>query len=244
MPMMRAVDLVRTIASHAMQPYIAAWDAGDAKLAAAHIDTPLRLAHLVAQCAHECEGFTITRESMMYTTPARIAEIFAKVKSPDSAPLFPGEAAMLVRQERDLGDRFYGPGGPSPLYAQNHINGGINPGNPRKARGLGNLRQWDGFVFRGNGMLQTTGGEAHKKLAALTQVDFFNQPELLTSAANALIPVLWEWTNTNCNKFADQDDILTVSRVVNMGNPNATGTPVGMPDRKAWLAKAKATLGI
>lgn len=121
MPMMRAVDLVRTIASHAMQPYIAAWDAGDAKLAAAHIDTPLRLAHLVAQCAHECEGFTITRESMMYTTPARIAEIFAKVKSPDSAPLFPGEAAMLVRQERDLGDRFYGPGGPSPLYAQNHI---------------------------------------------------------------------------------------------------------------------------
>ena len=55
---------------------------------------------------------------------------------------------------------------------------------------------------------------------------------------------VWEWTNTNCNRFADADDILTVARAINMGNPNATGTPVGMPDRKDWLAKTKRVLGI
>jgi predicted chitinase len=151
---------------------------------------------------------------------------------------------MLIRQERDLGDRFYGIGGPSDLYAQHGINNGENPGNPHKAQVLGNPRRWDGFVFRGNGMSQTTGGEAHRKLTAQTGIDFFNNPELLTSAQNALTPVLWEWTKSHCNQFADQDVLLTVSRAINMGNPDATGTPVNMRDRKDWLDKAKVALGL
>jgi putative chitinase len=242
--MMRAVDVVRKIAPDAKREYIAAWDAGDAALQRAVITTPLRLAHLLAQCGHESGGFTLTRESMVYTHAERIAEIFRKVQSPGTPDLFPGEAEMLIRQEHDLGERFYGPGGPSALYAQHGMNGGRNPGNPAKARKLGNLRQGDGFLFRGNGMLQTTGGEDHKKLADLTGVDFFNHPELLTSADNALTPVLFEWTSSKCNNFADADDILTVSRAINMGNPNAPGTPVNMDDRRKWLHKAKIALGI
>lgn len=242
--MRRAVDVVREIAPGARPEYLAAWDAGDAQLDDAGVTTALRLAHLLAQCGHESGGFALTRESMQYSRPERIAEIFRKVQSPGTPPLFPGEADMLVRQERDLGDRFYGPGGPSDLYAQHGINGGRNPGNPRKAQVLGNARQWDGFVFRGNGMLQTTGGEHHRKLTQQTGVDFFNHPELLTSADNALKPVLWEWTHSNCNRFADADDILTVSRAINFGNPNSTGTPVGMNDRREWLARAKEALDI
>lgn len=242
--MKRAVEVVREIAPHARAEYVAAWEAGDAALQQAAITTPLRLAHLLAQCGHESGGFTLVRESMMYTHADHLADIFHKVQSAGTPDLFPGEAQMLVRQEKDLGERFYGPGGPSALYAQNGINNGRNPGNPKKAQILGNARQGDGFVFRGNGMLQTTGGDEHKKLSETTHIDFFNHPELLTSAQNALTPVLFEWTNSHCNGFADADEILTVSRAINMGNPHAPGTPVNMDDRRAWLRLAKNALGI
>ena len=242
--MMRAVDVVQQIAPGARAEYIAAWDAGDQQLSDAKINTPLRLAHVLAQCGHESTGFTAVREAMSYSKASRIADIFGKVQSSGTPNLFPGEADMLVHQERDLGDRFYGIGGASPLYAQHGINGGRNPGNARKAQSLGNARQWDGFVFRGNGMLQTTGGDAHKRLSDKTGIDFFNHPELLTSAQSALTPVLWEWTNSHCNQFADADDILSVSRAINLGNPNSPHTPVNMPDRQAWLDKAKSVLGI
>jgi putative chitinase len=240
--MMRAIDVVRRIAPTARPEYLGAWDAGDDQLADAKVDSPLRLAHVLAQCGHESGGFTLTRESMRYSKAARIAEIFLKVQSKGTPPLFPGEADMLVMQERDIGDRFYGIGGPSPLYAQHGINNGKNPGNPKKAEILGNTRQWDGFAFRGNGMLQTTGGDAHQRLSLKVGVDFHGHPEFLTSSEHALTPVLWEWTNSKCNTFADRDDLLTVSRAINMGNPNATGTPVNMTDRREWLDKARAVL--
>ena len=99
------------------------------------------------------------------------------------------------------------------------MNGGINPGNTRKARSLGNDRPGDGFLFRGNGLLQTTGGKAHKEAGDQVRVDFFNHPELVTSAEHALKPVLFEWTGSRCNTFADDDNLLKISRAINLGNP-------------------------
>jgi putative chitinase len=124
------------------------------------------------------------------------------------------------------------------------MNGGINPGNTRKAKGLGNDRPGDGFLFRGNGLLQTTGGKAHKEAGDQVGVDFFNHPELVTAAEHALKPVLFEWTSSNCNRFADADDVLKVSRAINFGNPNSRGTPNGMVDRKKFLKLAKQALSI
>lgn len=239
--MMRAVDLVRALVPNARPEYIAAFDAGDAKLTTAGINTPLRLAHLIAQCGAEC-GFTLVRESMHYTHEDRLIAVFNSIRH--TTPLLPGESAILLRQDNDIADRFYGIGGPSALYAANNLNGGNNPGNPRKAQSLGNNRPGDGFVFRGNGMLQTTGGDAHRALVTTTGVDFFNHPELLTSAEHALTPVLFEWTNSSCNNFADQDDILSISRAINLGNANSTATPNGMANREDWLRRAKVVLGI
>jgi len=149
----RAIKIVRTIFPGAEAEYIAAFDAGDAQLAAAGITTPLRLAHLLAQCGAESGGLTLTRESLTYKTAPRLQQIFNNMKL--SKPLMPGEVKMLLRQEKDLGERFYGISLPSDLYKKNGMNGGINPGNTRKAKGLGNDRPGDGFLFRGNGLLQT-----------------------------------------------------------------------------------------
>ena len=240
--MERAVKIVRAIFPGAKAEYVAAFEAGDARLAAAGVTTPLRLAHLLAQCGAESGGLKVTRESLMYTTEARLQKIFNNMSL--SKPLMPGEVRMLLRQEKDLGERFYGIALPSDLYERKGINGGINPGNTRKARGLGNDRPGDGFLFRGNGLLQTTGGKAHKEAGDQVRVDFFNHPELVTAAEHALKPVLFEWTGSRCNGFADDDNLLKISRAINLGNPNSRSTPNGMDDRKLYLKKAKRALGI
>jgi putative chitinase len=238
----RAVKIVRAIFPRAKPEYVAAFEAGDAQLAAAGITTPLRLAHLLAQCGAESGGLTLTRESLNYTTEARLRQIFNNMRL--TKPLLPGEVKILLRQEKDLGERFYGVKLPSDLYRRKGMNDGINPGNTRKATSLGNDRPGDGFLFRGNGLLQTTGGKAHKDAGDQVSVDFFNHPDLVTAADHALKPMLFEWKNSRCNTFADADNLLKISRAINVGNPNSTSTPNGMPDRKRFLKLAKQALGI
>ena len=170
-----------------------------------------------------------------------MVKIFKNMKQ--DTPLLAGEANKCCSaRKRTWASDFYGVGGASDLYKKNGMNNGINPGNPTKAKGLGNLRPGDGFLFRGNGLLQTTGGGAHKKAGDKVGVDFFNHPELVTSAEHALKPVLFEWTSSRCNAFADEDDLLKISRAINMGNPDTTRTPNGMKERGEWLAKAKEAL--
>jgi putative chitinase len=238
----RAIKIVRAIFPSAKPEYLAAFEAGDAKLTTAGITTPLRLAHLLAQCGAETGGLKVTRESLMYTTEARLQQIFDNMRL--TKPLMPGEVRMLLRQEKDLGERFYGIAFESDLYRRKGMNNGINPGNTRKARSLGNDRVGDGFLFRGNGLLQTTGGKAHKEAGDDVGVDFFNHPELVTSAEHALKPMLFEWTNSRCNTFADADNLLKISRAINLGSPNSRSTPNGMDERNAFLRKAKRALGI
>ena len=71
--------------------------------------------------------FVLTRESLMYSTEARLQKIFNNMSL--SKPLMPGEVKMSLHQEKDLGERFYGVSFPSDLYRRKGMNGGINPGN-------------------------------------------------------------------------------------------------------------------
>lgn len=64
-------DLVKQFAIHARDDYAAALVNGAGELEAAGINTPLRLAHFMAQIAHESGGFTIVRENTGWT-PAQI----------------------------------------------------------------------------------------------------------------------------------------------------------------------------
>jgi putative chitinase len=102
---------------------------------------------------------------------------------------------------------------------------------------LGNTQPGDGFLYRGNGILQTTGRGGHKTIGQACGVDFEGDPSLVTAAEHALKPALFEWTQNGLNDFADQDDIHTITRRIN-GGLN------GLPERIAWLNKLKAQLGI
>src|SRR5689334_3832224 len=98
--MQRAVDVVKKIFKRARPEYVAAFEAGDDQLEAAGITTPLRLAHLLAQCNAETGGMTVARESLMYKKEEVLRGVFKNMKK--TVPLFPREVIMLLKQEKDL----------------------------------------------------------------------------------------------------------------------------------------------
>lgn len=147
----------------------------------------------------------------MYSAP-RLIEIFGVGKH--SAAIMPEEAASLARHEELIAERVYG------------------LGNPKKAKELGNTAPGDGFRYRGNGVLQTTGRANHRNMGKAAGVDFEANPDLVTAPEHALKPALAEWTKGHLNEAADQDDIRTITKKINGGY-------IGLADRETWLAKLK-----
>jgi putative chitinase len=209
-----ALTLVKSVAFNALPNYLGSIEQSTALLNQRGINTPLRLAHFFAQALLETGGFTVLRESMNYSAQ-RLIEIFGV--NHHSAAITDAEAASLAHDEKRIAERVYG------------------LGNPNKAQELGNTTAGDGFLYRGNGVLQMTGRGAHARTGAACGVDFEAHPELATAAEHALKPAVEEWTQNNLNTFADKDDIRTITLRINGGFN-------GFDDRVAWLVKLKKVL--
>ncbi len=206
---MNAIDAVNRVARGAHDNYRDAIRQGDAQFQQHEITTPLRMAHFLAQALHETGGFTILRESMNYSAP-RLIEIFGVNRH--SAAVTAAEAKQLAGEQEAIAERVYG------------------LGNPRKARELGNTQPGDGFRYRGNGVLQTTGRGNHQRMGAACGLDFERNPELVVDPRHALKPALQEWTQNNLNAAADKNDIRTITRRIN-------GGLIGLPERELWFNK-------
>lgn len=154
------------------------------------INTPLRLAHFLAQCSHESDTFRITSENMNYSAK-RLREIFPKY--------FPTEAIakQYERQPQKIGNKVYA----------NRM------GNKDEDSG-------DGYRYRGRGYLQITGKNNYKEFSDFVGEDCVANPDLiatkypLASAAfyfhrNRLLPI--------CDKGDTVEIVTIVSKKVNGG---------------------------
>lgn len=206
---MSAIDTVKRVAPGACANYLEAIRQGDPLFAHHGITTPLRMAHFLAQALHETGGFKVLRENVNYSA-ARLMEIFGVNRH--SAAVTAAEAARLANHPEAIAERVYG------------------LGNPRKARELGNTEPGDGFRYRGNGVLQTTGRGNHRRVGAACGIDFEANPDLVTAPEHALKPALHEWSRSNLNSFADKNDIRTITLRIN-GGLN------GLREREAWFDK-------
>jgi uncharacterized protein (TIGR02594 family) len=216
--MARAIDVVRQIAPQAKANYLAAFESCDSLLQQHGITTPNRLAHFLAQVLHESGDLMIEHESMKYRAP-RLMEIFGVGRH--SAAITPAEAERLAQDERGIAERVYG------------------LGNPRKALELGNKEPGDGFRYRGCGLMQTTGRSNFRLMGQLCGVDFEHNPDLVFSAEHALKPALAEWSEGGLNVYADNNDILAISRAINCGSPRSKATPIGLQERVTRFAKVR-----
>ncbi len=200
---MRVVSIVRKVAPRCYPNYLKAFENGDELFERFNINTPLRIAHFLAQALYETGRGTILFESLKYKTAARLLEIFGVGRH--SAAIRPDEVDRYLNNERALAERVYG------------------LGNPKKAKELGNTKPGDGYKYRGGGLLQTTGGANYARMGKLAGVDFYANPDLIVAPEAALLPALHEWDEGGLSSYADQNDIRKITRIINGGYNGLSG---------------------
>ncbi len=140
------------------------------------IITPLRIAHFLAQTAHESDGFNTNEE-----------------------------------------------------YASGEDYEGV--------RDLGNTVSGDGVRFKGRGLIQVTGRFNYGECGKALGVDLINNPQRLADFDLACLSAGWYWDTRSLNGDADNDDVETVTYLINGGDN-------GLKDRKDYLARAKQVFGL
>ncbi len=166
--------------------------------------TSNRLAHFLAQVAHETESFTFKRESLNYTTVGAIRDAWKSRASKHSDEWI---RKNLLRNPVALGTWAYG---------------------GRMGNGEAND---DGYRYRGGGIMQTTGRDAYRRMGEIAGVDLENNPELIEQPLISLKAACAEWKSLKANEFADSNDIKKISRGINRGDPNSSKKANGEADR-------------
>ena len=115
------------------------------------LNTPLRLAHFLAQTGHESGGFKATTENLNYGAKGLLG-IFKKY--------FPTEAKAKEYERK-------------PEKIANLVYGG-RMGNGPEASG-------EGFKFRGRGDIQLTGKDNYKAFDAVVPEDILANPDLVAT---------------------------------------------------------------
>lgn len=104
-------------------------------------------------------------------------------------------------------------------------------------RDLGNTQPGDGVRFKGRGLIQVTGRANYGECGRALGVDLIASPQRLADFDLACLSAGWYWDTRNLNPYADRDDVLTITRIINGGTN-------GLADRRDYLARAKRVFGI
>ena len=105
---------------------------------------------------------------------------------------------------------------------------------------LGNSQPGDGPRFKGRGLIQLTGRANYDAYGKARGEDFIagNGPERIAIEPFLAVDVaIWFWTRNRINRFADEDDVRQVTKIINGGYN-------GLEDRKRRLARAKWFLNL
>lgn len=151
-----------------------------------NVDTPSRMAAFIAQAMHESLRFTRLEESLWYTTPERIRDVWPSRFTSLS------DAARYLRQPEKLANYVYA----------NRL------GNGDEASG-------DGWKYRGRGIFHLTGRANYMAAGDGLRVDYKSHPELVADPADAAFTAGWYWTSLRLNDYADNADIDGITRRVN-----------------------------
>ena len=115
------------------------------------VNTPLRLAHFLAQCGHESGGFRLTQENLNYSAKGLMG-IFKKY--------FPTQALAdaYARKPEKIANKVYG-----------------------NRMGNGPETSGEGYRFRGRGYIQLTGKQNYTAFDLAVEDDILANPDLVSS---------------------------------------------------------------
>lgn len=154
------------------------------------MDSPLRLAHFMAQCAHESGNFKLVVENLNYSADG-LLKVFPKYFK-DKAT-----ADSYARKPEAIANR---------VYAD-------RMGNGPEASG-------DGFRFRGRGYIQLTGRNNYKAFSDFVKEDCVASPDLVATKYPLISAAFFFEKNglwAICDKGNTPDVVTMVTKRVNGG---------------------------
>lgn len=104
---------------------------------------------------------------------------------------------------------------------------------------LGNTQPGDGKRFMGRSPLQVTGRANYRRVAGKLGIDVEAEPELLERADIGLLASCLWWDDNSANKWADADDAVRLSRLVNRGSATSSRAANHEAERVALTAAVK-----
>lgn len=179
------------------------------------INTPQRIAAFVAQCAHESGNFTTLKENLNYK-PATLRKLFPKYFPTDELA---EEYCRKPNKQEAIANR---------IYADRMGNGSESSGDPAR--------------WIGRGLIQLTGRTNYQNFADSIEVDgrpldINEVPEYLATFEGAAQSACWFWETNKLNQWADNSDILTLTKRINGGT-------IGLNDRIKHYKHALHVLGV
>jgi putative chitinase len=174
------------------------------------ITTIERVAGFLAQCAHESGNFKMLEENLNYKE-----ETLLKV--------FP---------------RYFGPGKRNAKeYARNpeKIANYVYMDEFRTSK-MGNVKEGDGWRFRGRGLKQLTGRENYTNFGKSVNMTAEQAADYVATEKGAIESACWFWNSKKLNAVADTQDIVKMTKIINGGD-------IGLADRKSRFEHALKVLG-
>lgn len=104
---------------------------------------------------------------------------------------------------------------------------------------LGNLKDGDGYKYRGRGLIQITGRANYQAYqdSKYCRGDIMNEPQLLEQPLGAVKSAMWWWWKHDLNKLADKDNFTAITKTINGGTN-------GLESRRKFLVRAKKVFNI
>jgi predicted chitinase len=197
------------------------------------IDSPLRIAHFLAQVGHESK-FKVRSENGNFS-PRRMREIFG-CKGGQKNYNSEEDDCNLGRLRNKLWSH-------ENTYANNAVN--LLSYVYADRMGNGGEETRDGYKYRGRGIIQLTGRFNYERYTRIHNTanpndlkDFIGKPDLITEELQYGVESAFVYCSmTNFNLAADEDDIKKTTQIINGGYN-------GLPERMEILHNIKLIMGI
>lgn len=191
-------------------PYVSYWHHALEQLLPDYgINTPQRMAAFLAQCAHESGGFIAIKENLNYRWQS-LRKVFPKYFPTDELAQ---QYASKPNKAEAIANR---------VYANRMGNGPEDSG--------------DGYRYCGRGLIQVTGKDNYSWFAASLEITPEEASQYMETFEGAAQSACWFWETNGLNRWADEGDILTLTKRINGGT-------IGLEDRKRHYEHALHVFG-
>jgi putative chitinase len=154
------------------------------------LDSNIRLAHFLSQCAHESGNFKAVTENLNYGAKG-LRATFGKYFKDDAT------AAAYERKPEKIANRVYS----------------SRMGNGDEASG-------DGWKFRGRGYIQLTGKDNYTQFDKVVEDDILANPDLVATKYPLMSAAFFFERNNLwkiCDGGADKEDVIALTKRINGG---------------------------